>query len=253
MAPVVGIKQYGSGKITVSGGQFKNLDVGIETAGADLSIEDTNFENVTQPVKVSGGSVQARNVTSDLPQVEPSTESGSRRRVYGGWEPPTGPRVPCCCASCGSIFASRSFTIFNAGFHSFGNVETCPICRQLEGRVAIGLFEIAHDVVRLISGPEVTSQQLKFLQSLSTALNSGEIGVTEAIAEAETSFPSLAASLKMAVGWGVAAATLIVTIAGGYQDIPPTVHDLREWIGEVIEKTTIEGKSSPSTARFPPQ
>lgn len=72
--------------------------------------------------------------------------------------------IPAHCTSCGAIFSSRAISI-EGSVHNLtlcNNSETCPCCG---GRafLAEGVFNIANDVISVISAPTITLEMLKRL------------------------------------------------------------------------------------------
>jgi hypothetical protein len=72
--------------------------------------------------------------------------------------------IPAFCPSCGALFPSRAMGMMFGGGHVKGvtlrgNVETCPHCGGL-ANIADGVFDIAGDVITVVSAPRITMEML---------------------------------------------------------------------------------------------
>jgi hypothetical protein len=69
--------------------------------------------------------------------------------------------IPVSCPHCGALFASRAFHI-NGNVQRLmlsGNRETCPYCGNM-AHVADGVFNVAKNVLSVVSAPNITKQML---------------------------------------------------------------------------------------------
>jgi hypothetical protein len=69
--------------------------------------------------------------------------------------------IPVSCPHCGALFASRAFHISGnvQGLTLIGNKESCPFCGQM-AHIADGVFDVADNVLSVVSAPNVTKQML---------------------------------------------------------------------------------------------
>lgn len=73
----------------------------------------------------------------------------------------TGIVIPASCPNCGGFFASRAFSISGniQRMVLSGNRETCPFCGGM-ANIVDGIFNVANDVLSVVSAPNVTKQML---------------------------------------------------------------------------------------------
>jgi hypothetical protein len=73
-------------------------------------------------------------------------------------------KIPSHCHSCGAIFASRMISIEGnvKGLTLSNNSETCPYCGGI-AYLADGVFNIADDVISILSAPSITKDNLRKL------------------------------------------------------------------------------------------
>ncbi len=69
--------------------------------------------------------------------------------------------IPVSCPHCGALFASRAIHISGnvQGLTLSGNKETCPYCGNM-ALIVDGVFNVADNVLSIISAPNVTKQML---------------------------------------------------------------------------------------------
>jgi hypothetical protein len=72
--------------------------------------------------------------------------------------------IPSHCHSCGAIFPSRVISIEGNVqiLNLSNNSESCPFCRE-KAYLADGVFNIANDVISVISAPKFTLEMLQYL------------------------------------------------------------------------------------------
>ncbi len=70
-------------------------------------------------------------------------------------------QIPASCPSCGALFASRAFAISGSikNLTLIGNKETCPFCGGW-ANIADGVFDVAGNVLSVVSAPNITKQML---------------------------------------------------------------------------------------------
>lgn len=75
--------------------------------------------------------------------------------------------IPAHCPSCGAVFQSRILSISGnvKNLTLSGNKETCPFCSST-ANTAEGVFDLAGDVLSIISAPQITQQMLHKLNQL---------------------------------------------------------------------------------------
>lgn len=80
------------------------------------------------------------------------------------------------CEYCGALFRSRAFGGIsgNITLTLTGNKETCPNCGQM-ANIADGVFDIAGDVIRVISAPDITKAMYQQFLDLTRKVRSEEI------------------------------------------------------------------------------
>ncbi|MFN3662024.1 hypothetical protein, partial [Yoonia sp.] len=162
--------------IHIEDGQASNADVGVHSSNSEFSANNVSFESVRRPWLIEGGAARVSRSQITTP-VSKGIEGSTIGRLYGGWQRPTGPRVPCQCPDCQSIFPSRSFSIFNANFYSEDNTEQCPVCGSLDAQVATGLFELSQEIIKLLAGPVASLDMLESLRRISEELQAGKKSV----------------------------------------------------------------------------
>jgi len=76
------------------------------------------------------------------------------------------PQLPAFCDNCGTVFPSGFAIIGVASATFIGNKSgPCPVCGSM-GSVPDGVFSAADNVIRLLSGPQKTIEQLQRLASV---------------------------------------------------------------------------------------
>ena len=71
--------------------------------------------------------------------------------------------IPAYCSTCGVIFAVNLFRVEGSGTISLtlsGNVTTCINCGST-ANIADGVFELTSEAIKLLAGPQLTSELLR--------------------------------------------------------------------------------------------
>ncbi len=104
--------------------------------------------------------------------------------------------IPSHCPSCGAVFASRAYSFENvSGLTLSNNTEPCPNCEGT-AYLADGVFDIAGDVVTIISAPKLTKD---LLQKLGVAVQNAykdKSKVPELLELADSIDPSISKAVK---------------------------------------------------------
>jgi hypothetical protein len=104
--------------------------------------------------------------------------------------------LPAFCPTCKTVFPS-GFVVQQATNTSFsGNRATCPVCHNPDAKVIDGTFDIASDVIKIISAPEFTVEILKAFAAIAKSLSEGKIPEQQAISEANNLSPKLGQLLR---------------------------------------------------------
>jgi len=72
--------------------------------------------------------------------------------------------IPSHCHSCGAVFPSRAYAFSGnmKGLHLHQNRESCPYCGG-HAYLAEGVFDIAENIITIVSSPEITKEMLRKL------------------------------------------------------------------------------------------
>ena len=103
--------------------------------------------------------------------------------------------LPSHCPSCGAIFASRAYSISGKSISLSDNTEMCPFCGE-EAYLAEGVFDIAENMISIISAPDITKEMLMKLGAAVQEAYKKETGPEELIRTAESIDPKLATAVK---------------------------------------------------------
>lgn len=169
-------------KLKVSDCNLSSPDIGIATDGGSVELDNVKFTDTPNPIIASGGEVWATKTRTSF--------NGSRSHSYG-WAPSTGPRIPCHCPKCESVFPSRTFTMFNVKVYAKDGTETCPVCRCPDAKISTGLFEATRELLTILAAPQTTVEDLMVLREIVSSALSGEKTVDSAMSEIGEKFPDI--------------------------------------------------------------
>ena len=105
-------------------------------------------------------------------------------------------QIPAYCPSCGAVFASRlllSGDVSNLTLQ--GNKESCPFCGGMAD-TAEGVFDIAKDIISVISAPRITHQMLSTFSVAVERAYAKKTPPEELIKTAEAIDPSLGKTIR---------------------------------------------------------
>ncbi|RWC17055.1 MAG: hypothetical protein EOS51_18165 [Mesorhizobium sp.] len=103
--------------------------------------------------------------------------------------------IPAYCPHCGNIFRS-AIQISPKRLKISGHpTETCPRCHG-EARTIEGVFDASGDILRMLSGPDITPAILKRFASMLRKAQEEEITEQELITQAEEIKPGLGKAIK---------------------------------------------------------
>lgn len=159
---------------------IKGFDVGIEASGAEFSVNNADFQDVSQAFDVSDSQAQIAN-----------TRIARAPKSKTGWRKINGPPLPVFCPNCKGVFASRHYNFGGAYFNLLGNEEPCPNCGYEHAVLSEGVFNLTSEVVHVLSAPDMTYVMLQSLNAVAADVIAGRIEIGTAIERIETISPSL--------------------------------------------------------------
>ena len=106
-------------------------------------------------------------------------------------------QIPALCPSCGAIFVSRLISIGDnvKNLTLMNNKETCPFCGNLAD-TAEGVFDIADNIISVISAPHITKQMLSALSIAVKKAYTEKTQPEELIKTVEKIDPSLGETIR---------------------------------------------------------
>jgi hypothetical protein len=170
--------------------------------------------------------------------------------------------IPVVCGSCGNFFFAENL-IGGSGTVTFSNVGygPCPVCGGM-GSVLDGTYEFVGDTVRLLAGPEWSSQRLMRVAALLHDLAHRPVqdlkpeNLLVALAKEE---PKLAAHLKPKsstelVAWLTLLLMIVQVLLGLGSQRSITENDVEKIVQTVLEQTERQSQSAlvSSTKKAPP-
>lgn len=168
--------------------RITGFDSGIESVNSNFTAKNVSFQDVRVPFKVDGGSadVQGTRIADTSPR--PVQETLSRSAV--GWCRSPSPAVPVECGTCGSVFPSKRYSVFNAAFYSKDNQEPC-LCGA-SAKLANGLWSVGQEIISFIEGPNTSRAQLDQIQELARKALEEKFSSDSILDEIRRVHPSLA-------------------------------------------------------------
>ncbi len=156
-------------------------------------------------------------------------------------------QLPAFCDNCGAVFPS-GFAIRGEGAKTFvGNKSgPCPVCGRM-GSVPDGVFDVTDNVIRLLSGPQKTVEQLRKLASVIKEARETVEKPNKAVEKIKNEAPELSSIVDalpktrnelygfltiilMAVG-------SIIAVAALYKNDSPSEADIQNMIDNTIEQS----------------
>ncbi|WP_422074072.1 hypothetical protein [Tranquillimonas rosea] len=227
----------------------QNAGIGIDATNSEFEVRGATFVNVDQPYHIRDSSGRIENSESKHAvdrEVGPSSSAISERRSSVGWSSPSGPRVPCHCKSCDSIFPSKSFDVARARFYLYNNSEVCPICETPGAEVSIGLYDLAEEMVTLLSGPSSSRKLLKEFEGIATSALRGRIDAEDAIKDISSRSPEAGSIYDRAEAFGKAAFGVLLVIQTQiilYEDTMAGLRSIMKDLGLFEHVYQVEHKS----------
>jgi len=171
------------------------------------------------------------------------------------------PRVPAFCDNCGSVFPSGFSVSGGATLTTVGGKSgPCPSCGSM-GTVPDGVFRAAGNVIRLLTGPQKTIEQL---QRLASVINEARNTVSEpnkAVEKIKQEAPELSSIVDILPRtrnelYGFLTVILIAVgtvIAGAalYKDRPPSEAEVQNMVDRTIEQAFEEHEEVKKQQRQP--
>ncbi|TGV61655.1 hypothetical protein EN784_04610 [bacterium M00.F.Ca.ET.141.01.1.1] len=182
---------------------IEGCNVGIKVSGADLTAKNIDFRNVRQAFDVSDSRAQ---ISSTRITHGPDASKGEN----SGWRKSNGPPLPVFCSNCKSVFASRHYNFGGTYFNLWDNEEPCIKCGNEHAALSEGVFDLAREVVRVLSAPDMTHVMLQCLNSIAADMISGRIAAGSAIEKIAAVSPSLGEVAKKALAVSGTVAAWIV-------------------------------------------
>lgn len=107
--------------------------------------------------------------------------------------------IPVSCPNCGALFASRAFHISGnvRGLTLSGNRETCPFCGGM-AHIADGVFNVANNVLSVVSAPNVTKQMLAAFEKAVQVAYANKTAPEQLAKEVEKIDPSFGDAVRKA-------------------------------------------------------
>lgn len=157
------------------------------------------------------------------------------------------PQLPAFCDSCGTAFPS-GFAIGGGGTATFiGNKSgPCPACGSM-GSVPDGVFSAAGNIIRLLSGPQKTIEQLQRLASVISEARTTVSEPNKAVERIKQEAPELSSivdvlpktrmELYAFLTILLMAIATVIAAAAQYKDHSPSEVEVQKMIEETIERS----------------
>lgn len=196
----------------VGNGISKSASISIP-AGANVHFENNTFDNVVTPFDMAGtssGTVTGTQVIND-PKLR-FDDKAVRRSV--GWRRPKGPPLPVICPNCKVVYASKNFIFNGPLFLIKNNEEECQKYGIYGARLSEGLFNLADEVAKALSTPDITYAMLLTITKTSKEVVEGTISLEDGIGIISGMTESLAAIYEAAKKISLLGAAFLTFMAG---------------------------------------